>query len=80
MPEPSFDSLAAFIAMGGHGFYVWSSVLLAGLAVAGNVFALRRARRHFLEAARARVARDTEPASTAAGAAAASLLDSEVRA
>ena len=80
MPTPSFDSLSAFLAMGGHGFYVWFSVILAVIAVFGNVLALRFARRRFLEAAKARVARDSQPHTPAAEAAAASLLDSEVRA
>lgn len=80
MPTPSFDSLSAFIAMGGHGFYVWLSVALALLAVFGNLFALYRARHAFLLAAGERSARDAEPARPTAEAAAASLLDSEVSA
>ena len=57
MIHPRFDSLAAFVAMDGHGFYVWLSVALTLLVVFGNYFAVQRARRSFIRDARARLAR-----------------------
>ncbi|MEM1432426.1 MAG: heme exporter protein CcmD [Pseudomonadota bacterium] len=61
MPTPSFASFAEFLAMGGHGFYVWLSVALAIIIVLGNLLLLRIARQRFLAAARARIERRAEP-------------------
>ncbi|MEM6708573.1 MAG: heme exporter protein CcmD [Pseudomonadota bacterium] len=76
MPEPNFATLAAFIDMDGHGFYVWLSVALALLAIGANWATLRAARRQFLADARARAqggdALDRAPALEQA---AATLLD-----
>ncbi|MBA4710140.1 heme exporter protein CcmD [Aquitalea aquatica] len=36
-----WDSLSAFMAMGGYGFYVWSAVALALLMVLGELCWLR---------------------------------------
>ena len=33
----SFDNLSDFLAMGGHGLYVWSSFALGLLILIGNV-------------------------------------------
>lgn len=33
----SFDSFSEFLAMGGHGFYVWSSFALGLIVLVGNV-------------------------------------------
>lgn len=40
----SFDSFADFIAMGGHGFYVWFSYGASILVVVANVLVVRRSR------------------------------------
>lgn len=61
MPTPSFASLAEFLAMGGHGFYVWLSVALGIIMVVFNLLQLRIARQRFLAAARARNERRSEP-------------------
>ena len=48
----SFDSLAEFLAMGGHALYVWLSYGAALLVVLYNVVSLHLARRrHIREAA-----------------------------
>ncbi|MEC4723640.1 heme exporter protein CcmD [Noviherbaspirillum sp. CPCC 100848] len=36
----NWDSLSHFIEMGGHGLYVWGSVLVAGGAVIAEVVSL----------------------------------------
>lgn len=41
----SFGSLGEFLAMGGHGLYVWLSYGVALVVVLANVFTLARARR-----------------------------------
>lgn len=40
----SFESFADFIAMGGHGFYVWFSYGASILVVVANVLVVRRSR------------------------------------
>lgn len=68
----SFDSLQAFMAMEGHGGYVWSSYALAlGVVVFIIVTPLRR-RRRFLAEQASRLARsgaggDTRPPATPTG-------------
>ena len=37
--------LSAFLAMGGYGFYVWTSYLVAAIAVAVEVVAVRARKR-----------------------------------
>ncbi|MDT8363849.1 MAG: heme exporter protein CcmD [Nitrosomonas sp.] len=37
-----WESLSAFISMGGYGFYVWSSYGVALLCVVGEVFLVKR--------------------------------------
>ncbi len=49
----SFDSVGEFLAMGGHGLYVWLAYGAAALVIAVNVLALRRARRRFFQEQRA---------------------------
>ena len=44
----NFDSFAEFIAMGGHGFYVWFSYGASMLVVVANVVVVRRSRRRHL--------------------------------
>lgn len=68
----SFDSLQDFIAMDGHGSYVWSSYALAlGVLVFIIVTPLRRRRRFLAEQAsrlkRSGADQDTAPAATATG-------------
>ncbi|HEX7034997.1 MAG TPA: heme exporter protein CcmD [Pseudomonadales bacterium] len=55
----SFDSLQEFLAMGGHGLYVWLSYGAAAIIVAYNVVSVRVAERRFFENARARERRQT---------------------
>jgi heme exporter protein CcmD len=35
------DGLLAFLAMGGYGFYVWSSYAIAAIAIAIEIVAVR---------------------------------------
>lgn len=49
----SFVSLSDFLAMGGHGLYVWLSYGATGLVVLANVMALRISRGRFLRESRA---------------------------
>ena len=46
----SFDSWSEFVAMGGHGLYVWLSYSLSLAVVLMNVLSTRNSRRrYFLE-------------------------------
>lgn len=42
MFDPYFDSVAAFIAMGEHGFFVWSAYGLSALLIVTNMLAAVR--------------------------------------
>lgn len=53
----SFDTLAEFLAMGGHGLYVWLSYGAAALVVGYNVLSVRLERRRVLRDARDRLRR-----------------------
>jgi len=44
--------LGAFLAMGGYGFYVWTSYLVAAIAVAVEIVAVRARNRAAKRAAR----------------------------
>ncbi len=44
----SFDTFAEFIAMGGHGFYVWFSYGASLLVVIANVVVVRRSRLRYI--------------------------------
>ena len=44
----SFESFADFIAMGGHGFYVWFSYGTSIVVVVANVVVVRRSRRRYV--------------------------------
>lgn len=46
------SNLADFLAMGGHGPYVWSAWTLAVLALGANAFAAKREKRRALAEAR----------------------------
>ncbi len=62
-----FDSFSDFLAMGGHGLYVWLAYGAAVMVVAANVVAVRAARRRYFRQARA-TARRVEAAGTGAAA------------
>jgi heme exporter protein D len=62
----SFDSLADFLAMGGHGLYVWLSYGAALLVVLYNVLSLRLARRRHIREATDRLRRNAGSPSVAA--------------
>lgn len=62
----SFSSFHEFLAMGGHGLYVWLSYGAALIIVVYNVLSVRLARRRFLQQARDRQRRHA--ATTPAGA------------
>ena len=59
-----FDSLNAFLQMGGHGFYVWLSYALALAVVVYNTVAPLVRRRRFLAAQRGRIRRAGAPEET----------------
>ncbi|MBV1905813.1 MAG: heme exporter protein CcmD [Pseudomonadales bacterium] len=42
-----FDSFGAFLAMGGHAFYVWLAFGLTLLLILGNIWRVRALRRTF---------------------------------
>ena len=52
MPEPYFDSLQAFFAMGTHGKYVWLSYGIALVIIFWNLISLKMARTQSLAALR----------------------------
>ncbi len=53
----AFDSLSAFLAMGGHGVYVWAAWGVTGLLLVGTVIHARAERRALLRDLRRRVRR-----------------------
>jgi heme exporter protein D len=67
MFDPYFDSVAAFIAMGEHGFFVWSAYGLSALLIVTNMLvAVRRQGRMRAEIAR-QARRDSPRPSAKAG-------------
>lgn len=62
----SFDSFQAFLAMGGHGLYVWMVYLAAWGLLAINFVQLARARRKALRAVRAQAPAETQETGHAA--------------
>jgi heme exporter protein D len=54
----SFDSFAEFLAMGGHGLYVWLAYGSTITVVLANVLSVRLARKRFLREAQALVRRN----------------------
>ena len=48
----NFDSFSDFLAMGGHGLYVWLAYAAGVMVVAVNVFSVRAARRRYFRQAR----------------------------
>ncbi|GIZ52707.1 heme exporter protein CcmD [Noviherbaspirillum aridicola] len=58
----NWNSVGDFLAMGGYGLYVWGSVVVSGLLLAGEVGALKMRsaglkKRHARQAGRSRRAR-----------------------
>lgn len=53
----AFDSLSAFLAMGGHGVYVWAAWGVTGLLLVGVVLHARAERRALLRDLRRRARR-----------------------
>jgi heme exporter protein D len=49
----SFDAVLEFLAMGGHGLYVWLSYGVSTLVVLANVLSVRMARRRYFREAQA---------------------------
>lgn len=49
----SFDSFGDFLAMGGHGLYVWLAYGSSLIVIGANVVSVRRERRRFFAEARA---------------------------
>jgi len=45
----NWGSAADFFAMGGYGFYVWGSYLVAAACIAGEILFLRARRREALQ-------------------------------
>lgn len=45
----AFDNWSAFFAMGGHGFYVWTSYAVMIVGLAGLVLLSRRSQRRWLQ-------------------------------
>ena len=54
----SFESFAEFLAMGGHGLYVWLAYGSTITVVLANVLSVRLARKRFLREAQALVRRN----------------------
>ena len=52
-----FNSLAAFLDMGGYGFFVWLSSGISALSIMLMVLYMRHARRSLIQAVKAQVAR-----------------------
>ncbi|MBS0970322.1 heme exporter protein CcmD [Chimaeribacter arupi] len=57
--SPAFSSWAAFFAMGGYAFYVWLSVGVTLLTLAGLLLHTVLQRRQVIAAVRRREARET---------------------
>jgi len=62
----SFDSFGDFLAMGGHGLYVWLAYGASLLVIGANVVSVRRERRRFFTDARALQRRRQDQAPTGA--------------
>lgn len=56
-----FHSLADFLAMGGHGFYVWTAYGIATVLVAVHLVLLKRERKQTLQRIRRQLERDADP-------------------
>lgn len=56
-----FHSLADFLAMGGHGFYVWTAYGISTAVVTAHFVLLRRERKQTLRRIRRQLERDADP-------------------
>lgn len=54
----NFESVHDFLAMGGHGLYVWLAYAAGLLVFVANVISVRLARKRFFREARALERRD----------------------
>lgn len=63
----SFQTFADFVAMGGHGLYVWLSYGAALIIVIYNVVSVRLGLRRFFREARARQRRQVASTGPASG-------------
>lgn len=61
-----FDTFAEFIAMGGHGLYVWLAYGSTIVVLLGNFFMLRSARNRQLQALRWSASAEQQTVGTAA--------------
>ena len=57
---PQFDSLAAFLEMGGYGAYVWGSYVIAAITLALNVILPLRRHRAVRTQLKRRLVREAE--------------------
>lgn len=53
-----FDSVEAFLSMGGHGVYVWSVYALALIVLGYNAISPRRMRRRLVQQQKEALARE----------------------
>jgi heme exporter protein D len=58
--------MSEFLAMGGHGFFVWGSYLVCAIVVIAEVLAVRSRRRAAIEAAQAATPEPQPPAALGA--------------
>jgi heme exporter protein D len=65
MFEFQFDSVAAFVAMGGNGVFVWFSYFAFAAVVAWNFWQPKQERQRIVRLLRARLARDQPTTVTA---------------
>jgi heme exporter protein D len=65
MPEFQFESLGDFLAMGGHGFYVWTAYLFFSVVMGWNLVQPLVDRRKVMKLLKARMARDANRSSGA---------------
>ena len=62
-----FNSFADFLAMGDHGFYVWSAYGISALLIVGNMLLARRQQGRVRAELARRARREARDASTASG-------------
>jgi heme exporter protein D len=58
MPEIQFDSIGAFLDMGGYAFYVWFAYTFAAIVLGANLLLPLRDRKKLMKLLRARMQRD----------------------
>lgn len=60
-----FDSVSEFVAMGGHGFFVWSAYAISALLIIGNIVLAARQQRQVRGEIQRRLRRERGPAQSA---------------